>query len=229
MEPFLFFLFGLPVAFAANYLIMRLTDLEEDDEAEIDAETKGRLAAKRLPWHLGPWPVRVRLLSVASIPALTAVAGWRFDVAQAVAVSLLVVALIVCTATDLLRYRVPNAVTYPGVVLALAAALLMPGADFVTALVAAGLGGFVFLLMAIITRGGMGLGDVKLAVLIGAGLGLPAAYQALALGVIVGGLVILVLFLAGVVGRRQAVPYAPFLALTAVAVVLMQGAAFAPL
>ena len=33
----------------------------------------------------------------------------------------------------------------------------------------------------------------------------------------------------GVVGRKQAVPYAPFLALAAVAVVLTQGAAFAPL
>ncbi len=229
MEPVLFFLLGIPLAFAANFAIPRLTDYEEDDDAAIEAETEGRLAAKRLPWHRGAWPSRVRILTAASIPVLCAVAGWRFEPLQAVAVSLLVAALIVCTATDLLRYRVPNAITYPSIVLVLAATLLMPHADFVAAAAAAALGGFCFLFMAILTRGGIGLGDVKLAVLIGAGLGFPAAYQALAFGIVAGGVVILVLFLSGVVGRKQAVPYAPFLALAAVAMVLVHGAAFAPL
>jgi leader peptidase (prepilin peptidase)/N-methyltransferase len=105
----------------------------------------------------------------------------------------------------------------------------MPDGEIMEAVLAALLGGGLFLVLSILTRGGIGLGDVKLAVLIGAGLGLPGAYQALFLGIIVGGLVIAVLFLAGVVGRRQAVPYAPFLALAAVGVVLAQGAAFAPL
>jgi leader peptidase (prepilin peptidase)/N-methyltransferase len=228
MEPVLFFLLGLPVAFAANHLIQRLTDYEEDDD-QAEGEEGARIVAKRLPWHAGAWPGRVRLLAVVSLPFLIAVAGWRFDPLQAVAVSLLVAALVICTATDLLRFRVPNAVTYPGVVLALAAALLLPDSDFVAAAAAAIIGGFAFLVMAIITRGGIGLGDVKLAVLIGAGLGFPGAYQALALGIIAAGVVILGLFLVGLVGRRQAVPYAPFLALAAVVVVLTQGAAFAPL
>jgi prepilin signal peptidase PulO-like enzyme (type II secretory pathway) len=105
----------------------------------------------------------------------------------------------------------------------------MPGADAMDAALAALLGGGVFLVMAILTRGGLGLGDVKLAMLIGAALGLQAAYQALAIGIVFGGLVILALFLAGAVSRRQAVPYAPFLALAAVAVILTQGASFAPL
>jgi leader peptidase (prepilin peptidase)/N-methyltransferase len=157
-----------------------------------------------------------------------AVAASRFDVAQALAVSALVLALLVCTATDLLRYRVPNAITYPGTLLALLAALVMPGADFQSALfafVAAGLG---FLALALATNGGFGLGDVKLAALIGAALGLQASYQALFLGIVGGGLILLLLFMLGAVGRKQAVPYAPFLALAAVAVVLMHGAAFAP-
>ena len=89
--------------------------------------------------------------------------------------------------------------------------------------------GAVFLVMAVVTRGGLGLGDVKLAMLIGAALGFPGAYQALVAGVMAGGVCILALFLARVVSRRQAVPYAPFLALAAVAVALTQGTAFAPL
>ena len=44
-----------------------------------------------------------------------------------------------------------------------------------------------------------------------------------------GGVAIFALLLAGVVSRRQGVPYAPFLALAAVAVVLARGAVFAPL
>jgi prepilin signal peptidase PulO-like enzyme (type II secretory pathway) len=228
MEPFVFFLLGLPVAYFANRAVLRLTEHFGADEDEVEADEQA-LAARPLPWQDGPWPARVRIGVVALIPLLMAVAGSRFEPVQAVAVSLLVLALLVCTATDLLRFRVPNAVTYPGIVLAILATLLLPDAEPLSALIAALLGGGGFLVMSIVTRGGLGLGDVKLAALIGAALGLPAAYQALALGIIAGGVVILVLFLAGVVGRRQAVPYAPFLALAAVAVVLMRGAAFAPL
>jgi prepilin signal peptidase PulO-like enzyme (type II secretory pathway) len=221
MEEIIFFLAAIPAALCAERLIARFTDPYADSEEDSPAVL--------LPWQRGPWPARVRWGVVLPLPALMAIAGWRFDAPQAAAVSVLVLALLICTATDLLKYRVPNAVTYPGIVLALAADVFMPDGEIMEAVLAALLGGGLFLVLSILTRGGIGLGDVKLAVLIGAGLGLPGAYQALFLGIIVGGLVIAVLFLAGVVGRRQAVPYAPFLALAAVGVVLAQGAAFAPL
>jgi prepilin signal peptidase PulO-like enzyme (type II secretory pathway) len=70
---------------------------------------------------------------------------------------------------------------------------------------------------------------VKLATLIGAALGLRSAYTALFLGVVAGGGVILLLFALRFIGRRQAVPYAPFLALAAVFVLLTRGPVFAPL
>jgi prepilin signal peptidase PulO-like enzyme (type II secretory pathway) len=70
---------------------------------------------------------------------------------------------------------------------------------------------------------------VKFAVLIGAALGLPAAYAALALGIIIGGFVMAALLVTGRVSRRQVTPYAPFLALSAIAVVFVQGTVFAPL
>ena len=227
MTPLLFFLLGLPAAFAAERLILRLSQTApaEDEESVEEAS----LAVRQLPWQAGAWPARVRIGVALLVPVLMAVAGARFDAPQALAVSALVFALLVCTATDLLRYRVPNAITYPGTVLALLAAVFMPHADLMSALLAASLGGASFLVLALLTRGGLGLGDVKLTVLIGAALGLPAAYEALAFGVLAGGVVILALFVTGVVARKQAVPYAPFLALAAVVVVLAQGAAFAPL
>jgi prepilin signal peptidase PulO-like enzyme (type II secretory pathway) len=144
-------------------------------------------------------------------------------------VSLLVLALLVITATDLLRFRVPNAITYPGTVAALAAAVLMPDGSAGDAALAALLGGAFFFLLVLVTRGGIGLGDAKLAVLIGAALGLPLAYQALVYGVIAAAVVMGVLLVAGVVNRRQPVPYAPFLSTAAIVMVLLQGAAFAPL
>jgi prepilin signal peptidase PulO-like enzyme (type II secretory pathway) len=223
MGAILFFVLGLPAGFFAERLMRRFTRL--DDEVAED----GSSAAKRLPWQRDAWPARVRVFVAGCIPPLMALAGWRFDLLQAFAVSALIVALLICTVTDLLRYRVPNAVTYPGIILALVAAATMPGADLSNAFIAAIVGGGAFLLMSILTRGGMGLGDVKLAALIGAALGLPAAYQALFLGVFAAGIILIALLIVGVVGRKQAVPYAPFLAMAAVAMVFLHGAAFAPL
>jgi leader peptidase (prepilin peptidase)/N-methyltransferase len=220
---FLFFLLGLPTAIAAERVMRRFTRL--DDHVAEDGST----AAKRLPWQRDGWPPRVRFVIAALVPLLMALAGWRFDIVPALGVCLLVVALLICTATDLLRYRVPNAVTYPGILLALVAAALMPGSGLKDALLAMITAGGTFLLLAILTRGGMGLGDVKLAALIGAGLGFQTSYQALFVGVFAAGMVLLLLLAAGVVSRKQAIPYAPFLALGALSMVFVHGAAFAPL
>jgi prepilin signal peptidase PulO-like enzyme (type II secretory pathway) len=227
MNALWFFLAGIPAALLLNTAIAVL-GRDEPDEDELSQEV-GELEVKRLPWQVEPWRKRVRLLVVLSAPFLMAAAGWRFQPIDAVAVSALVLALLVCTGTDLIEYRVPNVVTYPGTVLALAAAALYPDGNVLNAVLAALTGGLIFLAMAIVTRGGIGLGDVKLAMLIGAALGFPGGYQALVAGVMAGGIVILLLFVTGVVSRRQAVPYAPFLALSAVAVVLTHGANFAPL
>jgi prepilin signal peptidase PulO-like enzyme (type II secretory pathway) len=224
VAPLLFFLAGIPAAFAADYAIRKLSRRARREDVADDAA-----AERSLPWHHGRWPARIRVALVCSLPPLMAIAGARFDPLPAVVVSGLLGAFVVCTGTDLLDFRVPNVITYPSTVLALAAALLLPGGDVVTSVIAALLGGGIFLLLAVLTRGGMGLGDVKLAVLIGAALGFPAGYQALMAGVFAGGITIGLLFVLGVVGRRQPVPYAPFLAIAAAAFLLTGGAGFAPL
>jgi len=230
MEPFLFFLAGIPAAFGLDRAIAAFSRDEPEvaDEAP-DSEHGGSPERAGLPWQLQPWPGRLRVGIACLAPFAMALAGWRFGPLQAAAASVFLLALLVCSATDLIRFRVPNAVTYPGALLALGAALVLPGGDAAGGLIAAAAAGGVFMVFAIITRGGLGLGDVKLAVLIGAALGFPGAYQALFFGIMAGGLVILGLFVLGVVSRRQAVPYAPFLAIAAIVVVLTQGASFAPL
>jgi prepilin signal peptidase PulO-like enzyme (type II secretory pathway) len=138
-------------------------------------------------------------------------------------------ALLVCTATDLLRYRVPNVVTYPGFALALICSAALPGGDLRASLFAVILAAGFFVPIWVLTRGGIGMADVKLAVFIAAALGLPAAFTALALGVAAGGAVMLTLLVGGAVSRRQVTPYAPFLAVSAIGITLTEGAAFAPL
>jgi len=230
MEPFLFFLAGIPTAFGLDRAIAALSrDEPEVADEGPDAEHGGSPERAGLPWQRQPWPRRLRVGIACLAPFAMALAGWRFGPLQAAAASVFLLALLVCTATDLTRFRVPNAITYPGALLALGAALVLPGGDAAGGLIAAAAAGGVFLVFAIITRGGLGLGDVKLAVLIGAALGFPGAYQALFFGIMTGGLVIAGLFVLGVVSRRQAVPYAPFLAIAAIVVVLTQGASFAPL
>ena len=219
--PLAFFLCGIPIAFLIERLIWRLTDFEPGSE-----ESSGR---ELLPWQVEPWASRLRVAIVFCVPSLLAASALRFSTSDAVLVSAFLMALVVCTATDLLRYRVPNLITYPGFALALTSSAALPGGDLRAAIFAVVLAASFFLPVWALTRGGIGLADVKLAVFIGAALGLPDAFTALALGVAAGGLVMLALLVVGVVSRRQVTPYAPFLAVSAIGITLVEGAAFAPL
>jgi prepilin signal peptidase PulO-like enzyme (type II secretory pathway) len=222
----LFAFIGLAAALVANFLIDRLSD-REDLEYE---DEESRIVRVRLPWHTEPWATRVRFGIALAVPVAFVLAANTFEPVQALAIALLLTALLVCVGTDLLSYRVPDVITYPATAFALVAAAVLPDADIVSAVVAAGAGGGLFYLITLfVPRGGFGLGDVKLAMLIGAGLGIQGAYQALFYGMLAAGLVMLVLLVAGVVSRRQALPYAPFLGISAVAVALIRGAVYAPL
>ena len=67
---------------------------------------------------------------------------------------------------------------------------------------------------------GMGIGDVKLAALIGLMTGFPQGIIALFSGIILGGLAAIILLLLRIKGRKEEMPYAPFLSLGAIAVLL---------
>lgn len=133
----------------------------------------------------------------------------------------LVTFLIPITAIDLDVRRIPNALTLPAALLAVAIALLTePG--LVPEQLGAGAAATVFFLLpALIARQGMGMGDVKLAGVLGLYLGWPvglAIMIALFAGTIIGIAVILKVGVAA--GRKTAVPFGPFLALGAVVTVL---------
>jgi leader peptidase (prepilin peptidase)/N-methyltransferase len=163
--------------------------------------------------------------------ALFATAGARYDHPGDLAiVTAYASALLVCAATDLLCYRVPNAVTYPAIVGALALGATMSGARMIDVAIGGALAGGVFLLPALFTGGiGMGMGDVKLAGFVGLALGLEHVAPALLITALAGGAVAVVLLVTGLRKRGEPIPYAPFIAAGALAALFWQGTAFVSL
>lgn len=76
-------------------------------------------------------------------------------------------------------------------------------------------GGGLLLVLAIISRGGMGGGDVKFAAALGFWLGWPGILLGLFIGFVSGGLISLLLLVSGLRGRKDFIPFGPFIALGA--------------
>jgi leader peptidase (prepilin peptidase)/N-methyltransferase len=133
----------------------------------------------------------------------------------------LVLLLVPMALIDLDHRIIPNRLTGPGALLAVALGTALDPAGEVGRLLAGlGAGGF-FLLAAIASPGGMGMGDVKLAGVLGLFLGPPVAVAllvALVAGVAVGAAIIAARGAAA--GRKTAVPFGPFLALGGVVALL---------
>lgn len=130
---------------------------------------------------------------------------------------ILVTALAPIVVIDLERRLIPNRITGPAAVAAVAAGLAFAPGGLPEQL-AWGAGAFAFFLLAALAhRRGMGMGDVKLAGVLGLCLGravVPALLVALLAGVLVGAAIIA--RRGPGAGRKTAVPFGPFLALGAV-------------
>jgi leader peptidase (prepilin peptidase) / N-methyltransferase len=141
--------------------------------------------------------------------------------AARVALGILTVLVVVPSAVIDLEHRlIPNRITLPGAVLALALGTALDPSGEPSRLIAAAAAGGFLLLAALAYPGGMGMGDVKLAGVLGLCLGssvAPALLIALVLGVLVG---VAILARAGArAGRKTAIPFGPFLAAGALAAV----------
>src|SRR5437867_3783113 len=70
----------------------------------------------------------------------------------------------------------------------------------------------VFLAVILLSGGGMGGGDLKLGAMLGAFLGWKLVLVALFVGVVCGGALAIVLLASGRSGRKDPIPFGPFLA-----------------
>jgi prepilin signal peptidase PulO-like enzyme (type II secretory pathway) len=134
----------------------------------------------------------------------------------------LVVLLAVVTVTDLRSRLVPDLALAVALAAALALCLASDPAGMPGRLLAAAGAGAFFLAAALLRPGGMGLGDVKLAAVIGFYLGtrvIEAVVVAFAAGSVAG---LFLLARYGWAARRRAIPFAPCLALGALAAMAAQ-------
>ncbi len=143
--------------------------------------------------------------------------------ASEVVLGLVLIAVLVPVALIDLEHRIiPNKITLPAAVAAVAIGLALDVRGVPEQLIAgAGAGGFLLLFVLAYPRG-MGMGDVKLAAVLGLFLGRSVAVALLAavvLGTLVGGLVMLRVGVEQ--GRKTAVPFGPFLAIGGVIALLV--------
>lgn len=137
--------------------------------------------------------------------------------ASRLVLSALLVALLV---TDLETFRLPNPLTYGGVVAGLVFSVFTP-LGLVEGVIGAVVGAGVLLLIRaawMLTRGvdAMGLGDVKMLAMIGAFLGWPHVWLVLLLSSVVGAVVGLVLTVTGRGTLQTKLPFGVFLSMAAI-------------
>jgi leader peptidase (prepilin peptidase)/N-methyltransferase len=165
----------------------------------------------------------------AGFAVLVVACVWRFGLSLALpAYLLLFAALLAVSVIDLEQYRIPNRILVPTILAAVPllglAALGEGGISAFLRALGGGLAAFTALLvLALISPRGMGMGDVKLAFLLGLYLGFLGwgeVFLGLFLGFLFGALVGLVLIATGVRGRKDFLPFGPFLAAGTVVAVL---------
>jgi leader peptidase (prepilin peptidase)/N-methyltransferase len=125
--------------------------------------------------------------------------------------AMLVSTLLVAALIDYDHKIIPNIITLPGMVIGLGLSLLVLPITLVDSLLGLLLGGGLFYLIAFLTKGGMGGGDIKLIAMVGAFLGWSGALFTIFSGALLGSLVGIVLMLLGRKGRKDKVPFGPFL------------------
>ena len=153
-------------------------------------------------------------------PIVEAVTGALFGAAFArfgptpdfFAALVLLAALVAITAIDLQHQIIPDAITVPGIVTGLLANVATRR-SVTDSLLGIAVGGGLFLVVILVSGGGMGGGDMKLGAMLGAFLGWQVTLLALFFAVVFGGSLAIVLLASGARGRKDPVPFGPFLAL----------------
>ncbi|HET6381644.1 MAG TPA: prepilin peptidase [candidate division Zixibacteria bacterium] len=130
----------------------------------------------------------------------------------------LLAALVAVTVIDLQHQIIPDAITLPGVVVGVLANAAIGRLGWIECGLGILVGGGIFWLvlqgsLLMLGQEGLGGGDIKLGAMLGAFLGWKATLLAIVLAVVGGGLIALVLLGLGVRGRKDPIPFGPFLAI----------------
>ncbi|PYM27612.1 MAG: prepilin peptidase [Candidatus Rokuibacteriota bacterium] len=158
-------------------------------------------------------------------PLVEAVTGALFGAAalafgptlDAAVASALLAALVAITLIDLERQIIPDAISLPGILAGLLANLATGRVSWLDSVLGIVVGGGVFLAIAVVGswlagQDAMGGGDIKLAAMLGAFLGWKVLLLSLFVSAIGGGILAALLMGSGLRGRKDPLPFGPFLA-----------------
>jgi len=125
-------------------------------------------------------------------------------------------ALLIIALIDLDHKIIPNSITLPGMAVGLGLSLGVLPITPLASLFGLIMGGTVFYVIAFVSKGGMGGGDIKLIAMIGAFLGLQGGLFTIFVSALLGSVVGLTLMLLGKKGRKDRIPFGPFLSCGAI-------------
>jgi leader peptidase (prepilin peptidase)/N-methyltransferase len=181
------------------------------------------IATSRPPGVVGSIAVRYRLLEVLTAVLFAVVAAvHRHDPAKLVLGLVLVAFLVPISLIDIEHRIIPNRLTVPATVLAIALGTALDPGGEVGRLVAGVVAGAALALPSLLHPSGIGMGDAKLLAVMGLFLGASVAVAfvaAFSAGAVAGAAIMMRRGVAE--GRRTAIPFGPFLALGGVAGVLV--------
>ena len=163
-------------------------------------------------------PISLRYPTVESLSAVLYVLLYlKFGLTAIFAVyALLTSALLTVAFIDLDHKIIPNIITLPGMAVGLGLSIGVLSITPPASLIGLVSGGAIFYLIALVSGGGMGGGDIKLIAMIGAFLGLQGALFTIFVSALSGSVVGLMLMLLGKKGRKDRVPFGPFLSCGAI-------------
>ena len=159
-------------------------------------------------------PISWRYPIIELVTAGLLVAAWaHFGIgADFFVAALLLATLVAITGIDLDHQIIPDKITLPGIVTGVVANLAVPGGSWSDSLLGIALGGGVFFVIILASGGGMGGGDMKLGAMLGAFLGWKVTVVAIFVAVALGGVAAVGVLAAGLKGRKDPIPFGPFLA-----------------
>jgi len=164
-----------------------------------------RACAMTIPWRS---PVVEGLTAALFLTAYLAFG----PTPDAVVAAVLLAALVAITAIDLQCQIIPDVISLPGILAGCLANVATGRVPWVDSLLGIVVGGGLFMVIILASGGGMGGGDMKLGAMLGAFLGWKVVLVAVFVAVILGGTLALVLIASGKRGRKDPIPFGPFLA-----------------
>lgn len=129
--------------------------------------------------------------------------------------------LIAITFIDLDQRIIPNAISYPGIIMGFVSSFFVSLNNPVSSIIGLLTGSGILFLTAFVYKSitgieGMGMGDVKLMGMIGAFLGWEASIFTIVTSALIGSIVGIGLMIFAGKGKRFAIPYGPFISFSAV-------------